>query len=80
MVDREKTFEQVVYELIRERLKDFDISKDICRGLASDINAASLNPSRNKHGACVMTGEASLAADQERKHGADPSRAKPQVM
>jgi len=66
--------------MINERLKDFDVPAAVRQSLVDDLVAVATAPSKVKHGATVMTHEASLAADQERKHGASPNRAKPQVL
>ncbi len=77
---KQQDLKTTIEGLLRERLADFKVPHEVRAALVDDIMGAIEAPNRKKHGATVMTHEASLAADQERRHGADPSRAKPRVV
>jgi len=67
--------------LLRERLDQFEVPQEVRSALRQDILAFFGRPERNPFGACVMTPEASVAADKERieKRG-DPNNAKPRII
>ena len=75
-----KDLSKKIDSLLRERLENFEVSKKIRDSLRDDILAALEAPASNRYGAAVMTQEASLAADTERKHGANPNNAKPRII
>lgn len=55
-----------IVKLLKGRLNGFDIPNEIFNATAEDIVAEFEKPSRDKHGACVMTADASIAADEDR--------------
>jgi hypothetical protein len=67
--------------ILRERLEQFDVPQEVRAALRTEIMTFFGRPERNPFGACVMTPEASVAADKERieKRG-DPGNAKPRII
>lgn len=67
--------------ILRERLEQFDVPQEVRAALRQDLLAFFGRPERKPFGACVMTPEASVAADKERieKRG-DPNNAKPKIV
>lgn len=66
--------------ILRERLEQFDVPLDVRNNIAKEILALMGRPERKKHGATVMTPEASLAADKARERGARADDAKPRTI
>ena len=54
--------------LLRERLKEFGVPKEVQDALRDDILASFHQPVKKPYGACVMTPEASMAADRQKKN------------
>lgn len=66
--------------ILRERLEQFEVPVEVRNALKSEILAFFQRPERQPFGACVMTPEASMAADQERVgKTVDPDSAKPRI-
>jgi len=55
--------------ILRERLEQFDVPTEVRNELRKEILAFFQRPEQKPFGAAVMTGEASMAADQARKEG-----------
>jgi len=67
--------------ILRERLEQFNVPQEVRASLRTEIMSFFGRPERKPFGACVMTPEASVAADKERveKRG-DPNNAKPNIV
>lgn len=67
--------------ILRERLEQFNVPQEVRAALRTELLSFFGRPERKPLGACVMTPEASVAADKERleKRG-DPNNAKPTVL
>lgn len=67
--------------ILRERLENFNVPLEVRAALRTEIMTFFGRPERKPFGACVMTPEASVAADKERveKRG-DPNNAKPNIV
>lgn len=67
--------------ILRERLDQYAVPLEVRNALRKELLSFFGRPERNKFGACVMTPEASVAADKERmeKRG-DAENAKPQII
>ena len=72
--------EVVIKNLIKNGLIDYNVPTKIIDTIVQNIVNAVRKPEVQKSGACVMTGEASMAADRQRKGQYLPSDAKPQIM
>jgi hypothetical protein len=71
----------VIMRLMRERLDSYEIPSATLQELKNEILKAVGTPERTKFGACVMTPQASMAADQQRKgNTVPPGSAKPDVV
>lgn len=55
--------------ILRERLEAFNVPQEIRGELRKEILAFFQRPETKPFGACIMTAEASIAADQARKEG-----------
>jgi hypothetical protein len=55
--------------ILRERLEAFNVPQEVRGELRKEILAFFQRPETKPFGACVMTPEASMAADQARKTG-----------
>ena len=53
--------------ILRERLESFNVPQEVRAELRKEILAFFQRPEKKPFGACVMTPEASIAADQARK-------------
>lgn len=53
--------------ILRERLEQFSVPQEVRAELRKEILAFFQRPEKKPFGACVMTPEASIAADQARK-------------
>jgi len=67
--------------ILRERLDQYNVPVEVRTSLRGELLAFFGRPERKPFGACVMTPEASVAADKERveKRG-DPNNAKPTII
>lgn len=77
--DKSADFNTTLDRILRERLEPFDVPSEIRTSLRQEILAFFQRPEKNPHGACIMTPEASMAADQERTNGTSTG-AKPQII
>lgn len=67
--------------ILRERLEQFEVPQEVRAALRQDLLAFFGRPERKPFGACVMTPEASVAADKERvEKRNDPNNAKPKII
>jgi hypothetical protein len=67
--------------ILRERLDQFNVPQEVRANLRQEIMAFFGRPERKPFGACVMTPEASVAADKEReKKPVDPETARPKII
>lgn len=67
--------------ILRERLDQYNVPLEVRGELRKELLAFFGRPERNPFGACVMTPEASVAADKERQDKkANPNAAKPKVI
>jgi hypothetical protein len=67
--------------ILRERLEQFNVPQEVRANLRQEIMVFFGRPERKPFGACVMTPEASVAADKEReKKPFDPESAKPKII
>lgn len=75
--DSELTLDRI----LRERLEQFEVPLEVRSQLRTELLSFFGRPERKPFGACVMTPEASVAADKERqeKRG-DPGNAKPRII
>lgn len=67
MSDKNTGNTQTLDRILRERLEQFDVPKEIRQEIRKEILAFFGRPESKPFGATVMTGEASMAADQARK-------------
>lgn len=67
--------------ILRERLDQYNVPQEVRLELRKELLSFFGRPERKKFGACVMTPEASVAADKERieKRG-DAENAKPKII
>lgn len=67
--------------ILRERLEQFNVPQEVRASLRAEIMSFFGRPERKPFGACVMTPEASVAADKERagKYNS-PDSAKPKIL
>jgi len=67
--------------ILRERLDQYEVPQEVRENLRKELLSFFGRPERNPFGACVMTPEASAAADKERaeKRG-NPLNAKPKII
>lgn len=56
-----------VDRILRERLEQFDVPVEVRNSLRKEIMSFMERPERNPYGACVMTPEASMAADLQKQ-------------
>jgi hypothetical protein len=67
--------------ILRERLDQYNVPQEVRAELRKEVMAFFGRPERKPFGACVMTPEASVAADKERvAKRADPNSAKPTII
>ena len=67
--------------ILRERLEQYNVPQEVRAELRKEIMAFFGRPERNPFGACVMTPDASVAADKERiEKRNDPNNAKPKII
>lgn len=70
-----------VDRILRERLEQYDVPQEVRAELRKDLMSFFGRPERKPFGACVMTPEASVAADKERiEKRADANNAKPKIV
>lgn len=77
MSDNLKT---VITRLLKERLKEFNVPKEVQDALRGDILAACNQPTKKPYGACVMTAEASMAADRQRRNNSNIKDENPKII
>ncbi len=65
--------------ILRERLEQFDVPTATRQEIRNEILAFFQRPETKPFGACVMTPEASMAADQQRR-GEKGTGAKPRII
>lgn len=67
--------------ILRERLEQYNVPQEVRAALRTDLLSFFGRPERKPFGACVMTPEASVAADKERiQKRADAGNAKPKIV
>jgi hypothetical protein len=67
--------------ILRERLEQYEVPQEVRGTLRDEILAFFNRPEKKPYGAAVMTPEASMAADKERKEKKfDPNAAKPKII
>jgi hypothetical protein len=67
--------------ILRERLEAFNVPVEVRNKLVEEILVFMQRPERKPYGSCIMTPEASIAADKARERGkASTDDAKPQIM
>lgn len=68
--------------ILRERLEQYDVPGEVQAALRKEILAFMGRPERKPSGACVMTPEASIAADKARqeKRTERPETPKPRIV
>ena len=64
--DRSNDPKIVLDRILLERLAPYDVPTEIRTALRKEIMSFTQRPERNPFGACVMTPEASIAADRAR--------------
>lgn len=81
MSDKMNDITTTLDRILRERLEQYKVPNEVRAELRKEISSFFARPERNPFGACVMTPEASVAADKERieKRG-DANNAKPQII
>jgi len=77
--------EEIINRLLRERLKDYKVPAAIIQSILTEIMTAikKANPmaaEKKPYGASVMTAEASMAADEERKTKKSIRTAAPKIV
>lgn len=67
--------------ILRERLEQYGVPLEVRTELRIQLLSFFGRPERKPFGACVMTPDASVAADKERlEKRADPNNAKPRIV
>lgn len=71
-----------ITRILRERLEQFNVPAEVQATLRKEILAFMGRPERKPSGACVMTPEASVAADKARqeKRAERPESPKPRII
>lgn len=71
-----------ITRILRERLEQFNVPAEVQATLRKEILAFMGRPERKPSGACVMTPEASVAADKARqeKRAERPDGPKPRII
>jgi hypothetical protein len=79
--DPKNNIEAVIDRILRERLNDFNVPREIQHNIRDEFIQVLARPERTPYGACVMTPEASLAADKAKQRGtASPDDEKPRIV
>ena len=65
--DKSTDLTNTLNRILRERLASFNVPPEIQAELRKEILAFFQRPEKTPFGACVMSAEASMAADQARK-------------
>ncbi len=76
----EADIQGTIMRLLRERLEQFNVPGEIIKNLRDDIMEHVSAPEKKPFGACVMTAEASMAADRQIKKQGLPGDAKPRIV
>lgn len=68
--------------ILRERLEQFNVPVEVRHALKAELLTYFQRPEKKPHGACVLTVEASMAADKARqeKKTQPPDSSKPLVI
>lgn len=71
----------LIDRVLRERLKEWDIPKQILNSIRDELIIAMNQPEKKPFGAAVMTAAASMAADEERlTKNFSKTNAKPEII
>lgn len=65
--DKSTDLSQTLERILRERLEQFEVPAEVRNELRREILAFFQRPETKPFGACVLTPEASMAADQARR-------------
>jgi hypothetical protein len=79
MTKQQEDLEIAVNRILRERLEQFEVPVEVRSELAANLLNLLGRPERNKYGACVMTPEASMDADRQRR-GESGTGEKPRIV
>jgi hypothetical protein len=81
MTERKNETSNFVDRVLRERLDLFNVPVEIRNSIRDEILSLIERPERKPYGACVMTAEASMAADMAKKENRTPDQsAKPRII
>jgi hypothetical protein len=80
-MERRNETQNYLDRILRERLDAFAVPSEIRNSIRDEILSLIERPERKPYGACVMTPEASMAADMAKKENRVPdSSAKPRII
>lgn len=81
MVERKSETGVILDRILRERLDPFNVPVEIRNSIRDEVLSLIERPERKPYGACVMTPEASMAADMAKKENRIPDQsAKPKLI
>lgn len=81
MVERKSETGVILDRILRERLDPFNVPVEIRNSIKDEVLSLIERPERKPYGACVMTPEASMAADMAKKENRIPDQsAKPKLI
>lgn len=81
MVERKSETGVILDRILRERLDPFNVPVEIRNSIKDEVLSLIERPERKPYGACVMTPEASMAADIAKKENRIPDQsAKPKLI
>lgn len=74
-------FHNILDRILREKLEPFKVPSEIRQALKEEMLAFINKPEKKPFGACVLTPEASMAADEEKRNKKpNPNAAKPKII
>jgi hypothetical protein len=79
MTSQQEDLSIAVARILRERLEQFDVPAEVRAELATGLLNLLGRPERTKFGACVMTPEASMDGDRQRR-GESGTGDKPRIV
>jgi len=81
MAERKAETNAILDRILRERLAPFNVPVEIRNSIRDEVLSLIERPERKPYGACVMTPEASMAADMAKKENRIPDQsAKPKII
>jgi len=79
MTERQENLDIAIARLLRERLEQFEVPVEVRNELGDALLGLLGRPERTKFGACVMTPQASMDGDRQRR-GETGSGSKPEIV